>query len=70
MLANRLRHALEIPFWTGSPLNMYQVQYALSWPATNWIDLGTPVRGSGGLHRVFDGIRNDTERYYRVITLY
>lgn len=55
--------------WTSIPGKTYQVQWTLDVDSANWVDLGTPVLGTGGTNSVFDSTRGVNKRFYRVQVL-
>jgi hypothetical protein len=59
--------SVAISFSTASPLTTYQVQYATNLPATNWINVGTPLPGDGAVQSVMDTVFGQPHKYYRVI---
>jgi hypothetical protein len=60
--------AIEID-WLSQTNASYQVQYAVT-PNTNvWFDLGNPVAGTGTTNIAFDSSRNQSSRFYRILTL-
>ena len=52
--------------WAGLTNQMYKVQYRTNLSDTNWIDLGSPVLGTG-TNYVTDRIIGTPQRFYQVI---
>lgn len=57
--------AVEIDWNSTNNVN-YQVQYATSLDTNNWLNLGNPVAGNGTTNVVFDTMRGQTKKFYRV----
>jgi hypothetical protein len=52
--------------WPSKTNLSYQVRWASSLPATNWMDLGPPRQGTGAEICVLDSTRGSARRFYRV----
>ncbi len=48
---------------------MYQLQYATSLSATNWMPVGAPIQGAGSNVVIMDPILNQPNKVYRVVPL-
>lgn len=70
VVTNVIYSAIEVAFPSGTPLTSYQLQYSTDLLPTNWINISTPVPGSGDEKSLFDGPRTDPKRFYRVISTY
>jgi len=64
---NGIATAVEVYFPTVSG-NWYQVQAATDPAATNWLAVGGPIWGDGGVRAYLDSTRGHTQRTYRVVT--
>jgi hypothetical protein len=54
--------------WQSETNRTYQLQFSTSLSANNWVDLGTPIPGSGGTDCILQ-LATDPQRFYRVILL-
>jgi hypothetical protein len=57
--------AVEIDWNSTNNVN-YQVQYATALDTNNWLNLGSPVVGNGTANVVFDTMRGQPKKFYRV----
>ena len=55
--------------WNSVTNNFYQVQYATSLAPATWLNLGSPVQGTGTNNVVFDMVLNQPQRFYQVVVL-
>jgi len=62
--------AIEVAFLSGGPLTAYQLQMSTNMLSTNWVNVGSAIRGSGNQRSLFDGPRGNSPRFYRVISTY
>jgi len=60
--------AVEIT-WETQTTNRYQIQWATSIDTNNWFNMGDEIQGNGSTLRVFDSMRNGSQKFYRVLTL-
>ena len=60
--------AAEIDWPAQTNVN-YQVQYSTALSSNNWLNLGGPVAGNGSTNMVFDSMRGQIKRFYRVLAL-
>jgi hypothetical protein len=67
-VAAKIYSAAEIDWSSQTNVN-YQVQYSTALNTNNWLNLGNQVTGNGSTNTVFDSIRGQTQRFYRVLTL-
>jgi hypothetical protein len=57
--------AVEIG-WNSVTDRLYQVQYSTVLNSNSWFDLGVPVPGNGTTNYVFDTMRGQPKKFYRV----
>jgi len=61
-----IQKAVEIG-WNSISGRSYQVEYSTALKPKNWIKLGDLVIGNGTTNYIFDSIRTDSKRFYRVL---
>lgn len=64
----RVFSAVEIT-WATQTTNTYQLQWSTAPDSNNWINLGTPIQGSGSTNYYLDSTRRAEKGFYRVLTL-
>jgi hypothetical protein len=57
--------AMEIGWDSLAGMN-YQVQWCTNLASNDWQNLGSPVEGTGGTSTIFDSIRGQQQKFYRV----
>jgi hypothetical protein len=60
-----IHKAVEITFPSESMV-YYQLQCTSDLNSDNWINLGAPMQGNGGVMSAFDSTRGSDQRFYRV----
>lgn len=65
-VAAKIYTAVEIN-WNSQAGHSYQVQYATALNSNLWINLGSPVAGTGTNNSVFDSTRSQPAKFYRVL---
>lgn len=55
--------------WNSILNQPYQVQYSTELDTNNWQNLGSPVQGNGTTNYVFDSMRGQPKKFYRVQVL-
>jgi hypothetical protein len=55
--------------WVGSTNRTYQVQYASGLATNTWVNVGSPVQGTGTSTCVHDAVLGQERRFYHVVPL-
>jgi uncharacterized repeat protein (TIGR03803 family) len=66
-LALTLTYSMLNLTWSTEAGGLYQLQYNSDLSSSNWINLGSPITGTGPAFSTNDSIMNGSQRFYRVV---
>lgn len=55
--------------WNSQTGKLYQLQYSTVMDSNNWLPFGVPVPGNGTNNYIFDSMRGQSKKFYRVQVL-
>ena len=63
-----LSTAVELA-WSSKPDRVYQLQWTESVNESQWKNLGSVIRGTGGMLSIFDSTREHPRAFYRLLVV-